>query len=146
MGWFGKKEAGADGGLQKPDALALEAAELSRAGDPKKALKLYVKAIHELHKLYIRGKARKRQPGPGDDAILNGVRDALRACVSAYPDEEFAGEVAWTVAPLVEIGQTAGEGEVEGAGRYFTVVNDYDAILATGKRWIESQQARRDEV
>jgi hypothetical protein len=145
MGLFGLGRQGADDGLQRPDALAMEAAEHYRAGDPEKALKLYVKAIHELHKMYIRGKARKRQPGPGDDAILNGVRDALRASMAAKPDADFAGEVAWTVAPLVEIGQTAGEGEIEGAGRYFTVVNDYDAILATGKRWIESQRANDEQ-
>jgi hypothetical protein len=95
--------------LQPPDQLALKARELYGSQRFTAAFEAYASAVDKIHTMCVMAEpsSRRRQPGPGDQAILDGLVSAAGAALAMDPALDLKPTAIPTMMYLVQIAREA---------------------------------------
>lgn len=97
--------------MQPPDRLALEAQELYGNQRFAAAFQMYAAAVDKIHTMCVMAApaSRQRQPGSGDQAILDGLISAAGAALAMDPTLDLKSPSITTMMYLVQIAREAGD-------------------------------------
>lgn len=128
MGLFSKRSSStSDAGLQFPDKLAQQADLEYGTQQFAAAFETYAEAVDKIHTMCVATPQdmRRRTPGPGDQAILSGIQNALGAALAMDSSLDPSSTVERTVAYLWQIADQAGAERQ----RYIDTANELEGIL-----------------